>query len=187
MHHRRHPTHHTVKHLPDVGWSQNLDLPPSAARPALPRGEITWFPPPRSACSRPFLAVFIQNLKKTVPAKRLRPHCRGSAAAPQGGSHSLWAPGGGRSPTLGSRRQHLAGLRRGRRRCGRPPAAWRGFGPFRRKNGRRQCPRPGPTVTKLGRTAVVLPTPWPTKFRGREVWGGYSSGRHHGSIGGCGQ
>ena len=64
---RRHPTHHTVKHLPDVGWSQNLDLPPSAARPALPRGEITWFPPPRSACSRPFLAVFIQILKKNGP------------------------------------------------------------------------------------------------------------------------
>ena len=34
---------------------------------------------------------------------------------------------------------------------------------------------------------LALPTPWPTKFRGREVWGGYSSGRHHGSIGGCGQ
>ena len=83
--------------------------------------------------------------------------------------------------------EHLARLRRGRRRCRRPPAAWRGFGPFRRKNGRRQCPRPGPTVTKLGRTAVVLPTPWPTKFRGRQVWGGYSSGRHHGSIGGRGQ
>ena len=65
--HRRHPTHHTVKHLPDVGWSQNLDLPPSAARPALPRGEITRFPPPRSACSRPFLAVFIQILKKNGP------------------------------------------------------------------------------------------------------------------------
>ena len=65
--HRRHPTHRTVQHLPDVGWSQSLDLPPSAARPALPRGEITWFPPPRSACSRPFLAVFIQILKKNGP------------------------------------------------------------------------------------------------------------------------
>ena len=65
--HRRHPTHRTVQHLPDVGWSQNLDLPPSAARPALPRGEITRFPPPRSACSRPFLAVSIQNLKKNGP------------------------------------------------------------------------------------------------------------------------
>jgi hypothetical protein len=65
----------------------------------------------------------------------------------------------------------------------RPPV----FGPFRRKNGRHQCPSGGLTVAKLVRTAIVLPTPWPPKFRGRQVGGGYSSGRHHSSIGGCGQ
>ena len=70
--------------------------------------------------------------------------------------------------------------------CGRPPSP-PVFGPFRRKNGRRQCPSAPFPVTKLGRTAVVIPTARPTKFRGRNLWGGYSSGRHHSSIGGCGQ
>ena len=155
-----------------------MDLPPSAARPALPRGEITRFPPPRSACSRPFLAVSIQNLKKTVPAKRLRPHCRGSAAAPQGGSHSPWAPGGGRSPTLGSRRQHLAGLRRGRRRGRWPPAALRDFGPFRLRNGCSQVPKARSTGTKLARIAVGILTLGPTKFGGRTRCLPHSSRQH---------
>ena len=76
-------------------------------------------------------------------------------------------------------------LRRGRRPRPWPPAAWRGFGPFRRKNGRRQCPSAPFPVTKLGRTAVVIPTARPTKFRGRNLCSvRISDSEAHGTDGG---
>ena len=45
------------------------------------------------------------------------------------------------------------------------------FGPFRRRNGRRQVPSPNLLVTKLGRTAPHPPGLGPTEFRDQEVGG----------------
>ena len=75
-------------------------------------------------------------------------------------------------------RQHLAWLRRGRRRGRRPPAALRDFGPLRLRNGCGQVPKARSTVTKLARIAVDILALGPTKFGGRTRCLPHSSRQH---------